>query len=61
LKTGLRLRTACDLETSSINVTRPSGVDLSNHDDLLTELTESLPALITACNFGDQPLIINKK
>jgi|NOAtaT_5_FD_contig_21_7939867_length_1216_multi_6_in_0_out_0_2 CRISPR-associated protein Csb1 len=61
LKTGLRLRTACDLETSSINVTRPSGVDLSNHDELLTELTESLPALITACNFGDQPLIINKK
>lgn len=61
LKTGLRLRTACDLEATIIRATRPDGVDFANNDALLAELTEQLPALIASCNFGEQPLVINSK
>lgn len=46
---GLRLRTACDLEAETINVTRPAGLTL---DGLaLTDLEEALPGLIAACGF----------
>jgi len=61
LKTGLRLRTACDLESTVLHATRPENTDLSNQDELLTELIEQLPALIASCNFGQQPLILKSK
>jgi CRISPR-associated protein Csb1 len=61
LKTGLRLRTACDLESIALHATRPENMDLSNQEGLLTELVEQLPALIASCNFGEQPLILNSK
>lgn len=44
LETGLRLRTACDLECVSINVKRPDGFNLP----ALSELNAALPALIKA-------------
>lgn len=42
LETGLRLRTACDLECESINVKRPEGCEFPT----LQSLTDALPALI---------------
>lgn len=61
LATGLRLRTACDFEVKELKVTRPAGLDLSQHAELLAELTRALPGLIEACNFGPQPLKLISK
>ncbi|WP_421621534.1 type I-G CRISPR-associated RAMP protein Csb1/Cas7g [Alkalilimnicola ehrlichii] len=44
LETGLRLRTACDLECRTLRVTRPEGFDVPE----LTELEAELPGLIEA-------------
>ncbi|WP_089729557.1 type I-G CRISPR-associated RAMP protein Csb1/Cas7g [Candidatus Thiosymbion oneisti] len=44
LKEGLHLRTACDLEPSSVKVTRPAGWSLPE----LVQLEEALPKLIAA-------------
>jgi CRISPR-associated protein Csb1 len=49
LATGLRLRTACDMEARAITVTRPDGLDLD--EALLASLETALPRLITACHF----------
>lgn len=48
---GLRLRTACDLEASSIKITRPANITLEA-PSVLAELEASLPQLIAACEFG---------
>lgn len=61
LETGLRLRTACDFEVSELRVKRPTGVDLSQRQELLGELKRELPSLIAACGFGDQPLKLTGK
>lgn len=63
LATGLRLRTACDFEVKDkgLKVTRPAGLDLSEHAALLAELKAALPGLIAACNFGQQPLKLTSK
>ncbi|NBO66232.1 MAG: type I-U CRISPR-associated protein Cas7 [Acidobacteria bacterium] len=61
LSTGLRLRTACDFESIALRATRPGNIDLSNYDGLLAEITAHLPALISSCNFGVQPLSIKSK
>ncbi len=46
LETGLRLRTACDLDTSrGLEVTRPKGFDVP----ATSELEAGLPGLIEAC------------
>jgi CRISPR-associated protein Csb1 len=46
---GLRLRTACDLEAETINVTRPAGLTL---DGLaLADVEGALPGLLAACGF----------
>lgn len=42
LRTGLRLRTACDLEAVELRVTRPSGFAVPTEDELAAEL----PSLI---------------
>jgi CRISPR-associated protein Csb1 len=55
LETGLRLRTACDLEAVSITATRPAGIDLTNAAELRAEIETRLPDLITRCEFGEQP------
>jgi len=44
LATGLRLRTACDLDLDSLTVTRPEAFEIPTLDDLET----TLPGLITA-------------
>lgn len=43
LRTGLRLRTACDLEAVEVRVTRPDSFELPTED----ELAAQLPGLIT--------------
>ncbi len=55
LSTGLRLRTACDLEmTGDVTVTRPNGFAISDEKTLLDECTR----LIAACKplFADPPI-----
>lgn len=55
LSEGLRLRTACDLESKEIRVTRPEGFELPD----LATLSEELPDLIEAVRkqkmFNDPP------
>jgi CRISPR-associated protein Csb1 len=46
---GLRLRTACDLEAETINVTRPAGLTLDGLT--LADVEAALPGLIAACGF----------
>ena len=58
LNEGTRLRTACDLEAKSLTATRPAAVDLSNHAELMGELEKALPRMIQACEFGEQPLML---
>ncbi|HXG68116.1 MAG TPA: type I-U CRISPR-associated RAMP protein Csb1/Cas7u [Blastocatellia bacterium] len=60
LNSGLRLRTACDLEVKNIEVTRPDGLDLSDPTALLKEVEQALPGLIEACNFppGHAPMVV---
>ncbi len=56
LKTGLRLRTACDLDVDSIAVTRPDGFELPE----LEALEAALPELISAAReqgvFAEPPV-----
>jgi CRISPR-associated protein Csb1 len=61
LKTGLRLRTACDFELEKLTVTRPKDFSINDPDALLTEIENALPDLIAACDFGEQPLRIEGK
>lgn len=49
LHSGLRLRTACDLEAEAINVTRPAGLTLEGLS--LADAEAALPGLIAACGF----------
>jgi len=44
LDSGLRLRTACDLEAKTVQVKRPDGFELPSY----AELTKALPGLVTA-------------
>ena len=54
---GLRLRTACDLDVQSIQVTRPGGFELPGLDELEAEL----PGLIRDADskglFGENPVL----
>jgi len=61
LETGLRLRTACDFEAKSLRATRPSGIDLTQRESLLTELSQAMRSMIAECGFGEQPLKLNSK
>jgi CRISPR-associated protein Csb1 len=53
LEIGLRLRTACDMQAQALKATRPNGVDFSQHEELLYELTNALPEMIEACKFNE--------
>ena len=50
LDSGMRLRTACDLEAKSVTVTRPQGIKLELAA-LLDEVEGALPQLVAACEF----------
>lgn len=56
LDRGLRLRTACDLEATTITVKRPDGFELPSY----TGLAKALPALIKAASpaFADPPVTV---
>ncbi len=58
LQQGLRLRTACDLDVASIEVTRPAGFVIPT----LAELEQELPGLIKAANsaFADPAVTVVK-
>ena len=58
LERGLRLRTACDLDVASIEVTRPAGFVIPT----LAELEQQLPDLIKAANgaFANPPVTVVK-
>lgn len=55
LETGMRLRTACDLEVSDFKVTRPSGLVVPPLDELAAELQRSIAACSQAGLFADPP------
>lgn len=56
LNTGLRLRTACDFDLKDLTVTRPKNLSIDDANALLAEIETQLPNLVSACNFGEQPL-----
>lgn len=53
LATGLRLRTACDLELVGVKETRPEGFELPTLDALEAELPEAIDAVAREGWFGD--------
>jgi CRISPR-associated protein Csb1 len=62
LQSGLRLRTACDLDVTDLRVTRPENVTLAGIS--LADLKQSLPELINACAFAAssfQPVSITEE
>lgn len=52
LAAGLRLRTACDLDVSEVQVTRPAGFDLPELDDLEREIPQMIAAVGAEGGFG---------
>ncbi len=57
LSTGLRLRTACDLEpVDGLSVTRPEGFTVPSEDDLLAECRRLIDKCTTAGLFADPPI-----
>jgi CRISPR-associated protein GSU0053/csb1, Dpsyc system len=61
LKTGLRLRTACDFDLKKLTVTRPKNLSIDGLDALLNKVENTLPKLIADCKFGEQPLQLEGK
>jgi len=55
LETGLRLRTACDLECSDVTVTRPAGFSLPD----LSTLTAVMPGLVAGAGADFQVTTVN--
>jgi len=53
LRTGLRLRTACDLDLVGVEVTRPEGFELPSEDDLVSELPRLIEAVGNQARFAD--------
>ena len=57
LAEGLRLRTACDLDTSGVAVTRPDGFDLPALDDIESELPGLIETVGSQVLFGDSHVL----
>jgi CRISPR-associated protein Csb1 len=57
LDTGLRLRTACDLDLKGLRVTRPEGWALPERSDLETELRASIKKLTDMEAFARPPIM----
>ena len=53
LAAGLRLRTACDLDVSEVQVTRPARFDLPELDDLEREIPQMIAAVGAEGGFGE--------
>lgn len=56
LETGLRLRTACDLNLGELRVTRPEGWSLPTRVDLEAEIRASIQKLTNAEAFARPPI-----
>lgn len=56
LATGLRLRTACDLELRELRVTRPDGFSVPDLESLERELPEAIAAVAEEGRFSDPPV-----
>jgi CRISPR-associated protein Csb1 len=56
-ETGLRLRTACDLDLRALRVTRPDGWSLPERSDLEVELKASIKKLTDVEAFGRPPIL----
>jgi CRISPR-associated protein Csb1 len=57
LRTGMRLRTACDLEAVELRVTRPSGFELPTEEDLAAELPDLIASVAAEDGlFSDPPV-----
>lgn len=56
LETGLRLRTACDLELDAMEVTRPDGFVVPEVDALEDDLPEAIAAVAEDGRFADPPV-----
>jgi CRISPR-associated protein Csb1 len=61
LNNGLRLRTACDFDLEKFTVMRPKNLTIEDTNALFSEIEAQLPALIQACDFGEQPLQLQGK
>jgi CRISPR-associated protein Csb1 len=57
LETGLRLRTACDLDLVDLRVKRPDGWTLPERAELEGELKTSIQALAKSEAFGRPPIL----
>ena len=57
LVTGLRLRTACDLDICGVEVTRPKGFELPELADLEKELPEMIQTVKKCGHFGEEPVL----
>ncbi len=56
LAEGLRLRTACDLDLESVEVTHPKGFELPTLDNLQEELPRLIEGITSDGHFGDRPV-----
>jgi len=56
LSTGLRLRTACDLEAEDLKVTRPDGLTIPSEKDLLSGCTSLIAKCAKAGLFAKPPI-----
>ena len=57
LAEGLRLRTACDLDTSEVSATRPDGFDLPALDDIESELPGLIETVGSKGLFGESRVL----
>ena len=57
LAVGLRLRTACDLDSAGVTVTRPAGFDLPELVDLERELPGLIETVGAGGHFGESPVL----
>lgn len=58
LATGLRLRTACDLEMTELRVTRPDGFTVPTLDELEVAMPELIEAVADEGRFNDPPVTV---
>lgn len=56
LRTGLRLRTACDLEMRRLTVTRPDSLEIPDEEELANELPGLIGAVKEEGRFADPPV-----
>lgn len=56
LATGLRLRTACDLDVTEVRVTRPTEFELPSEAELASELPALIESVASSGLFADPPV-----